>query len=87
MTVEIRPATVDRFADVAAVLGPRNADATVGWGLSHRLDSRTNRELRGRDRGAYVEELCRRRSRRACSPTTATPWQGSRAWVMRLDLR
>ncbi len=60
MTVEIRPATQDRFADVAAVLGPRNPDANVCWCLSHRLDSRTNRALRGRDRGEYVRELTRR---------------------------
>ncbi len=60
MTVEIRPATEDRFTDVAAVLGPRNPDANVCWCLSHRLDSRTNRALRGRDRGEYVRELTRR---------------------------
>ncbi len=60
MSVEIRPATQDRFADVAAVLGPRNPDANVCWCLSHRLDSRTNRALRGRDRGEYVRELTRR---------------------------
>ncbi len=60
MTVEIRPATQDRFADVAAVLGPRNPDANVCWCLSHRLDSRTNRALRGPARGEYVRELTRR---------------------------
>jgi GNAT superfamily N-acetyltransferase len=60
VTVEIRPATADRFADVATVLGPRNPDANVCWCLSHRVDSRTNRELRGPARRAYVEELCRR---------------------------
>jgi GNAT superfamily N-acetyltransferase len=60
VTVEIQPATADRFADVATIIGPRNPDANVCWCLSHRVDSRTNRELRGRARGAYVEELCRR---------------------------
>ena len=60
MTVEIHPATADRFADVATIIGPRNPDANVCWCLSHRVDSRTNRALRGRARGAYVEELCRR---------------------------
>ena len=60
MTVEIHPATADRFADVATIIGPRDPDANVCWCLSHRVDSRTNRELRGRARGAYVEELCRR---------------------------
>lgn len=60
MTVQIRPAAADRFADVATIIGPRNPDANVCWCLSHRVDSRTNRELRGPARGAYVEELCRR---------------------------
>jgi GNAT superfamily N-acetyltransferase len=60
VTVEIHPATAGRFADVATIIGPRNPDANVCWCLSHRVDSRTNRELRGRARGAYVEELCRR---------------------------
>jgi GNAT superfamily N-acetyltransferase len=60
VTVEIHPATADRFADVATIIGPRDPDANVCWCLSHRVDSRTNRELRGRARGAYVEELCRR---------------------------
>jgi GNAT superfamily N-acetyltransferase len=60
VTVEIRPATADRFVDVATVLGPRNPASNVCWCLSHRVDSRTNRELRGPARRAYVEELCRR---------------------------
>jgi hypothetical protein len=60
VSVEIRPATADRFADVATVIGPRNPDANVCWCLSHRVDSRTNRELRGRARRAYVEDLCGR---------------------------
>jgi GNAT superfamily N-acetyltransferase len=60
MPVEVRPAT--RFADVATVLGPkRDPDATVCWCLSHRVDSRTNRSLAGRERGEYVRRLCRRR--------------------------
>lgn len=60
MGVEIRPATEERFGDVAAVLGPKNPDANVCWCLSHRLDSRTNRELSGPARGEYVRELTRR---------------------------
>ena len=59
MPVEVRPAT--RFTDVATVLGPkRDPDATVCWCLSHRLDSRGNRSLVGRERGEYVRTLCRR---------------------------
>jgi GNAT superfamily N-acetyltransferase len=60
VTVEIRPATADRFADVATVLGPRNPASNVCWCLSHRVDARTNRELVGPARGEYVRELTRR---------------------------
>ena len=60
MTIEVRPATHARFGDVATMLGPKRPDANVCWCLSHRIDARTNRELTGRDRGAYVEELTRR---------------------------
>ena len=59
MAIEVRPAT--RFSDVATVLGPkRDPDASVCWCLSHRVDSRTNRSLVGRERGAYVRKLCGR---------------------------
>jgi GNAT superfamily N-acetyltransferase len=60
MTIEVRPAR--SFPDVAAVLGPKkNPDGNVCWCLSHRVDSKTNASLVGRERGAYVEKLCRRR--------------------------
>ncbi len=58
MALEVRPAHV--FADVAAVLGPRNPTSSVCWCLSHRLDSRSNAALVGPDRGRHVEELTRR---------------------------
>jgi GNAT superfamily N-acetyltransferase len=58
VTIEIRPAHA--FDDVATMLGPRNPSSTVCWCLSHRLDSRTNRELVGPARGEYVRELCAR---------------------------
>ncbi len=59
MAIEVRPAT--RFSDVATVLGPkRDPDASVCWCLSHRVDSRTNRSLVGRERAEYVRELCGR---------------------------
>jgi len=55
------PATAARFDDVAAMLGPKkDSDASVCWCLSHRIDARTNRELVGPARGAYVRELCSR---------------------------
>ncbi|HKN42722.1 MAG TPA: hypothetical protein VJW23_02270, partial [Propionibacteriaceae bacterium] len=56
---EIRPATFPRFNDVATMLGPKNPDSSVCWCLSHRVDSKTNRELVGPARGEYVKKLCR----------------------------
>jgi GNAT superfamily N-acetyltransferase len=60
VSIDVRPATAARFADVATILGPKNPDSSVCWCLSHRLDARTNRELVGPARGAYVRELCSR---------------------------
>ena len=56
----MKPATAARFDDVATVLGPKNPDSSVCWCLSHRLDSKRNRELVGRARGDYVRQLCSR---------------------------
>jgi len=61
MTIEVHPATHARFGDVRTMVGPKRPDANVCWCLSHRVDARTNRELAGADRGAYVEELTRRK--------------------------
>ena len=61
MSIEIRPATLARFDDVAIMLGPKNPNSSVCWCLSHRVDSKTNRELVGRARGEYVRKLCGRR--------------------------
>lgn len=60
MTIEVASATIDRFDDVATMLGPKRPDASVCWCLSHRLDSRTDRELVGPARGKYVRSLCGR---------------------------
>jgi GNAT superfamily N-acetyltransferase len=57
MAFDVRPANV--FDDVRQVIGPKRPDATVCWCLSYRIPSRLNRELRGQERGALVEELCR----------------------------
>ena len=56
----MRPATVERFDDVATMLGPKRPDSSVCWCLSHRVDARTNRALVGPARGDYVRDLCRR---------------------------
>jgi GNAT superfamily N-acetyltransferase len=61
MSIEIRPATLARFDDVAIMLGPKNPNSSVCWCLSHRVDSKINRELVGRARAEYVRKLCGRR--------------------------
>lgn len=60
MTIEVKPATDERFDDVAIMLGPKNPDSSVCWCLSHRVDSATNRQLAGPARGEYVRALCSR---------------------------
>jgi GNAT superfamily N-acetyltransferase len=60
VSIEVVPATAELFDDLATMLGPRNPDSSVCWCLSHRLDSKTNRELIGRARGDYVKMLTRR---------------------------
>jgi GNAT superfamily N-acetyltransferase len=60
VSVEVLPATIDRFDDVATMLGPKNPTSSVCWCLSHRIDATTNRELVGPARGEFVRGLCRR---------------------------
>ena len=60
MSLEVRPATIERFDDVATMIGPKRPDADVCWCLSHRVDAKTNRSLVGPQRGDYVRALCRR---------------------------
>jgi GNAT superfamily N-acetyltransferase len=60
VSIEVRPATSERFGDAAIMLGPKNPASSVCWCLSHRLDSKTNRELVGPARGEYVRRLCSR---------------------------
>jgi GNAT superfamily N-acetyltransferase len=56
-TISVEPATTARFDDVATMLGPRDPASNVCWCLSHRVDSRTNRELVGPARREYVRAL------------------------------
>ena len=58
--IEVHPATAVRFDDVATMVGPKKPTSNVCWCLSHRLDSRTNRELAGAARGEHVRQLCER---------------------------
>jgi len=60
VSIEVRPATMERFGDVATMLGPKNLALSVCWCLSHRLDSKTNRGLVGSARAEYVKGLCSR---------------------------
>ena len=60
MGIEVRPATLTRFDDLAKVLGPKNPTSSVCWCLSHRVDARTNRELVGPARGEHMRALCSR---------------------------
>jgi GNAT superfamily N-acetyltransferase len=60
VTFSVEPATLERFSDLAAMIGPKSPDASVCWCLSHRVDSKTNRELVGPARGAFVKGLCER---------------------------
>ena len=60
MSIEVKPATAARFDDVAIMLGPKNGQSPVCWCLSHRVDSKTNRELVGPARVEFVRQLCGR---------------------------
>jgi GNAT superfamily N-acetyltransferase len=60
VSIEVRPATAERFQDVATMLGPKNPESSVCWCLSHRVDARTNRQLVGPARGEFVRQLCGR---------------------------
>jgi len=60
VSIQVAPATLERFDDVATMLGPKNPTSSVCWCLSHRLDSKTNGELVGPARGEHVRDLCSR---------------------------
>jgi GNAT superfamily N-acetyltransferase len=56
--VEVHPATADRFADVAAVLGPKKAGVPVCWCLTYRIPNAEDHVLRGEDRPARLRRFC-----------------------------
>jgi GNAT superfamily N-acetyltransferase len=56
--VEIHPATVDRFADVATVLSPKKLDSPACWCLTYRLRNAENSGLRGQDRPERLRRFC-----------------------------
>lgn len=55
MAIEVRPAT--DFEDVATMVGPKRADATVCWCLSYRIPSKLNLSLHGTERGELARQL------------------------------
>jgi GNAT superfamily N-acetyltransferase len=58
MSIEVLPATADRFEDLATILAPKNPDTVACWCLTYRLSSRENRQLGARERPEYVRRLC-----------------------------
>ncbi|SMX87847.1 MULTISPECIES: GNAT family N-acetyltransferase [unclassified Brevibacterium] len=59
MTVEIRPAGIERFNDVETMLGPkRSPNAIACWCLTYRLGSREAAKLDAVQRRQTVRELC-----------------------------
>jgi len=58
VSIEVHPATGERFTDLAAILGPKKADAPVCWCLTYRIPNAENRSLRGPDRPARLLGFC-----------------------------
>jgi GNAT superfamily N-acetyltransferase len=59
VSIEVLPATVERFADVAKVFAPRNQEGAC-WCLSYRLSSATFNQLKGEARPEALKALCAR---------------------------
>ncbi len=60
MTIEVLPATADRFDDVALLLGPGDPNAPACWCLYFRLTSSEFSKVKGAARPAQLEALCAR---------------------------
>lgn len=58
MGFTIRPA--HDFADVAAILAPKNPDSRVCWCLTYRLEPKDQRDFTGPERAACMQRLCAR---------------------------
>lgn len=58
MTIEVHPATADRFEDVAALLRPKREDAPSCWCLAFRLSSGEFNSLTAAQRPERVRALC-----------------------------
>lgn len=58
MAVEIHPATVDRFDDLARIVGPSKPGAPACWCLSWRVTSSEFNSLTGEDRPNRLRAFC-----------------------------
>lgn len=58
MSVEIHPATGERFPDLEQILAPRRRDAPACWCLTYRLTSSEFNSLRGEERPNRLRALC-----------------------------
>jgi GNAT superfamily N-acetyltransferase len=58
--IEIVPATVDRFDDIASLVGADDPEVPACWCLHGRLSSTEFRQLRGLDRPRRLRQLCER---------------------------
>ena len=58
--IAVHPATLERFADIASLLAPRNENAPACWCLTYRLTSSEFSALRGKERPAALQALCAR---------------------------
>lgn len=54
--IEVHPATVDRFEDLARILAPKNPDAPACWCLSYRVPNHEFRHLTGAQRPARLRQ-------------------------------
>jgi GNAT superfamily N-acetyltransferase len=57
-SIEVHPATEDRFGDVRTVLEPKSKSPQACWCLTYRLSSAENSMLRGEARPARLRDLC-----------------------------
>lgn len=60
MAFVVRPATAERFDDVATILAPKREGAQGCWCLPYRLTPREDEALRAPARALTVEALCGR---------------------------
>lgn len=60
-SIEVHPATEDRFDDVRTVLEPKSKSSQACWCLTYRLSNAENSILSGEARPTRLRDLCRQR--------------------------